>query len=29
MTANMRNLVLTVDGVPKISYARILIRKKQ
>ena len=29
MTANMRNLVLTVDGVPKISYARILIRKKR
>ena len=29
MTANMRNLVLTVDGMPKISYARILIRKKQ
>ena len=29
MTANMRNLVLIVDGTPKISYARILIRKKQ
>lgn len=29
MTANMRNLVLTIDGAPKISYARILIRKKQ
>ena len=29
MTANMRNLVLTVEGKPKISYARILIRKKQ
>ena len=29
MTANMRNLVLTVDGTPKISYARIIIRKKQ
>ena len=29
MTANMRNLVLTVDGMPKISYARIIIRKKQ
>lgn len=29
MTANMRNLVLTVDGKLKISYARILIRKKQ
>ena len=29
MTANMRNLVLTIDGIPKISYARILIRKKQ
>ena len=29
MTANMRNLVLTVDGAPKISYARIIIRKKQ
>lgn len=29
MTANMRNLVLTIDETPKISYARILIRKKQ
>ena len=29
MTANMRNLVLTVEGQPKISYARILIRKKK
>ena len=29
MTANMRNLVLTIDETPKISYARIIIRKKQ
>ena len=29
MTANMRNLVLTIEEMPKISYARILIRKKQ
>ena len=28
ITPNMRNLVLTVDGVPKMSYARILIRKR-
>ena len=28
-TANMRNLVLTVDGVPKMSYARILVRKRK
>ncbi len=26
---NMRNLVLTVDGIPKMSYARILIRKRK
>ena len=29
VTANMRNLVLTMDGVPKMSYARILIRKRK
>lgn len=29
VTANMRNLVLTVDGVPKMSYARILVRKRK
>jgi hypothetical protein len=29
VTANMRNLVLTVDGIPKMSYARILIRKRK
>ena len=29
ITPNMRNLVLTVDGVPKMSYARILIRKRK
>lgn len=28
MTANMRNLVLIDNGIPKISYARILIRKR-
>ena len=29
VTSNMRNLVLTVDGVPKMSYARILIRRRK
>ena len=29
ITPNMRNLVLTVDGIPKMSYARILIRKRK
>ena len=29
VTANMRNLVLTVDGVPKMSYARILVRRRK
>ena len=29
ITANMRNLVLTVQGVPKMSYARILIRRRK
>lgn len=28
MTANMRNLVIIDNGIPKISYARILIRKR-
>ena len=29
MTANMRNLVIIDNGIPKISYARILIRKRK